>query len=74
MERMNAQAARFAAMMNIDTEDSEEEKEPIETTKVVPLISASQEEEDEANERRLSSASYVDSEASFMSVTSTSFR
>lgn len=72
MERMNAQAARFAAMMHIDTEDSEEEKEPLEPTKRAPLISPSQEEEEEAErrERRSSSASFGGSEASFMSSTS----
>ena len=71
MERMNAQAARFAAMMQIDTEDSEEEKEPIESTRRDPLISASQEEEDEEG-RRSSSASLVGSDASFNSFASIS--
>jgi hypothetical protein len=72
MERMNAQAAQFAAMMNIDTEDSDDEKEPIETTRRDPLILASQEDEDETDRggRRLSSTSFGGSEASFVSSTS----
>eukprot|EP00543_Licmophora_paradoxa_P010457 CAMPEP_0202479686 /NCGR_PEP_ID=MMETSP1360-20130828/95108_1 /ASSEMBLY_ACC=CAM_ASM_000848 /TAXON_ID=515479 /ORGANISM="Licmophora paradoxa, Strain CCMP2313" /LENGTH=1565 /DNA_ID=CAMNT_0049107021 /DNA_START=489 /DNA_END=5186 /DNA_ORIENTATION=- len=71
MERMNAQAARFAAMMNIDTEDSEEEKdEPI---KMNPTIAAQEEvsRPESLRERTFSAASSVTSD-SFASIISPS--
>jgi hypothetical protein len=68
MDRMNKQAARFAAMMNIDTEDSEEEKEPIDATTKAPLVPVLDGANWVNDGRRLSSGSLGgDSEASMNS-------
>jgi hypothetical protein len=66
LERMNAQAARFAQMMQIDAEDSEEEKEPIEVTPRDPLINEEEDQEMQGSRRQ----SFNRSEASFNSMTS----
>jgi len=61
MERMNAQAAQFAAMMQIDTEESEEESD-------LKMLTAEREENGQVGIRRLRTAdSFASSESSLNS-------
>jgi len=69
MERMNTQAAQFAAMMQIDTEESDEENELADAkTKDTPTFVHREVEQDRRGRRPKSSASFVGSKTSFPSV------